>query len=398
MAGLLNECGGEQQVTKQFNFNRRHVVMAGMAIALAGCKVIPDGGAPRPAPAPTPTPTTEPSATVLPTDQARHRIALLVPLTGRNAEVGQSIANATTMALLDTNANNLRITTYDTATGAQAAASKAAADGNKLILGPLMGDNVTAVAAVARPADIPMVSFSNNTAVASRDVFVMGHIPDQSIVRSVRFARDAGKSRFAALIPNGEYGQKAEQSLRRAVDGAGGSLVAIERYRRSNTAIASAAQRLKTRGGFDTVLIADSPSLATRGAAPLGASQILGTELWSGESAVARSSALNGAWFSAVSDGRYRQFRESYSQRFGAQPYRIATLGYDSVLLVLNIARDWRPGSDFPMNRLRDDDGFIGIDGAFRFNSNGVAERAMEVREVRNGSVSIVSGAPRSFD
>ena len=55
---------------------------------------------------------------MLPTDTARHRVALLVPLSGENAAVGRSIANATTMALLDTNAENLRITTYDTATGA----------------------------------------------------------------------------------------------------------------------------------------------------------------------------------------------------------------------------------------------------------------------------------------
>jgi hypothetical protein len=39
---------------------------------------------------------------VLPTDTARHRVALLVPLSGENAAVGRSIANATTMALLDT--------------------------------------------------------------------------------------------------------------------------------------------------------------------------------------------------------------------------------------------------------------------------------------------------------
>ena len=38
----------------------------------------------------------------LPTDAARHRIALLVPLTGTNAGVGESIANAATMAVLDT--------------------------------------------------------------------------------------------------------------------------------------------------------------------------------------------------------------------------------------------------------------------------------------------------------
>src|SRR3546814_12434932 len=65
----------------------------------------------------------------------RHRVARLVPETGTNADVGTAIANATTLALLDTKADKLRITTYDTALGAAAAVRQAIADGNKLILG-----------------------------------------------------------------------------------------------------------------------------------------------------------------------------------------------------------------------------------------------------------------------
>ena len=96
---------------------RRTLAVGLLTIFLAACKVVPDT---RPGPAPAPTPE-GPSADVLPTDTARHRVALLVPLSGENAAVGRSIANATTMALLDTNAENLRITTYDTATGAATA-------------------------------------------------------------------------------------------------------------------------------------------------------------------------------------------------------------------------------------------------------------------------------------
>ena len=82
---------------------------------------------------------------MLPTDTARHRVALLVPLSGENAAVGRSIANATTMALLDTNAENLRITTYDTAhRRRQRRRAARSRDGNKLILGPLVREDVTA--------------------------------------------------------------------------------------------------------------------------------------------------------------------------------------------------------------------------------------------------------------
>src|SRR5690606_8154666 len=119
--------------------------------------------------------------------------------------------------------------------------------------------------------------------------------------------------------------------------------------------------------------------------------------LWSGEGSLANSAAMRGAWFSAVSDQRYRQFVTSYESRFGEQPYRIATLGYDAVLLTLRIARDWSVGSDFPTAQMLANDGFLGLDGPFRFRNDGVGERAMEVRQVGNGAVSVVDAAPTRF-
>jgi branched-chain amino acid transport system substrate-binding protein len=378
---------------------KRLVTVGLLAAGLAACKVIPDDGRP-PVTQPTPQPTETPDD-ALPTDDGRHRIALLVPMSGSNGPVGQSIANATTMALLDTNADNLRITTYDTATGADSAAARAIRDGNKLILGPLLGTDVAAVVARARPADVPLITFSNDTAVAARDVFVMGVMPEQSIARVVDYSVARGAGRFAVLIPNGEYGRRAEVAFADRIAARGGVLAATERYDRGNTSIVSAAGRLKAAGGYDAVLIAEAPRLAAMAAGTLredGAQVLLlGTELWSGEATVASSATLRGALFSAVADNRFRQFATSYETRFGEQPFRLATLGYDAVLLALRIARDWQPGRDFPAGRMLADDGFLGLDGPFRFHSNGVGERAMEVREVGNRAVSVVDAAPARF-
>lgn len=389
---------GLRMVTR--GFDRRSLVLTSLAVLLAGCQVIPRTETVSSAPPPTPTP--QPSATALPTDSTRHRVALLVPMGGSAAEVGQALANATTMALLDTNAENIRITTYDTSRGAGGAARRAIADGNRLILGPLLADNVPAVQAAARPAGVPAIAFSNDASVASGDVFVMGHVPEQSVALSVRYARANGSSSFAALLPEGDYGQKAYSALQNSLRDYGGNLVGFERYARGNTSIVGAAQRLRQRGGYDTVLIAEGARLAMQAAGQLrseGAqgTRLLGTELWSGESAITRSSAVEGALFSAVSDGRFRRFSDSYEARFGNKPFRIATLGYDSVLLTLRIAREWPVGEAFPVNRLYDRGGFLGVDGAFRFMRNGVAERALEVRQVQGSQVIAVEAAPRSF-
>lgn len=369
----------------------RRLAVAALLAALAGCTVIPKGAPQGPAPAPS---EAAPDASVLPTDGDRHRVALLVPMSGANAAVGQAIANATTMALLDTNAQGLRITTYDTAGGAGAAAARAVQDGNRLILGPLMADDVVAVAQVARPARVPMITYSNDAAVADRDVFVLGQVPAQSIARVLGHARSQGVKTVGALIPAGEYGQRASAALTASVRDNGLTLAGIETYDRGNTSIASAVRRIKARGAIDALLIADGPRI-TLVAAPLArGTRLLGTELWSGDAGIARSPAMKGAWFAAVSDRRFGQFEQSYRQRFGSSPARLATLGYDSVLLTLNVARQWKPGTLFPTAKLYDRDGFIGLDGVFRFSPAGVAERAMEVREVGGGTVTTVSPAP----
>lgn len=377
----------------------RNLALVGGLMLAAGCQVIPKSDV---ATAPPPAPTPEPSATALPSDSGRHRIALLVPMDGDTAAVGQAIANATTMALLDTSADNLRITTYDTSAGVSAAARKAIADGNKLILGPLMADGVPAVQAVARPAGVPVISFSNDTSVAGPDVFVIGHVPEQSVRRSVQYARARGSNSFAALLPEGDYGNRAASALDNALRDFGGALAGRESYARGNTSIVSAAQRLRAAGGYDTVLIADSARLAIQATDELqrdgtARARILGTELWSGEATLARAGSMEGALFAAVSDQRFKRFADSYEARFGAQPFRVATLGYDAVLLTLRVARDWKVGTPFPKSELYDRGGFLGVDGAFRFGRNGVIERALEVREVRGGEVIAVDAAPTGF-
>lgn len=116
---------------------------------LAACStVVPKGQVPD-------KPATDEPGNVVTGDATRHRIALLLPVTGPDGEMGQAIANATTLALLDTKNTNIRMTTYDTALGVDAAAKRAIADGNKLILGPLRGDQVVDTANVATPAGVP---------------------------------------------------------------------------------------------------------------------------------------------------------------------------------------------------------------------------------------------------
>jgi outer membrane PBP1 activator LpoA protein len=383
--------------------------------------------------APPPPPVVE-AAPPPPPAEVRNRVALLVPTSGPNAAVGQSIANAAAMAMTDLGAQRFTLITINTAGpgGARAAADSALAQGAGLILGPLLAADVRAVAPLAQARGVRVLSFSNDVSVAGGGVHVLGWQPAQAVTRVVGFARSRGVTRFAALVPAGDYGQRVSAAFLRAASAGGGQVTGVVTYQRAEAQLAGAArrvtahdERLRAAAGtpatrpdgtvapvqqrmaavpFDALLIADSGRVANAFARPLaqygappGSARLLGTELWAAEPGLAQSAALRGAWFAAIPEGRFVQMAQRYRARFGGTPSRLAAMGYDAVLLAADLGRSWADGAPFPAAGLTAEGGFTGVDGPFRLTASGVSERAFEVRELRASGAVVVSPAPAGF-
>jgi ABC-type branched-subunit amino acid transport system substrate-binding protein len=363
-----------------------------------------------------------------------HRVAILVPLSGPNAPVGISLANAATLALVDTGKQGIRLTSYDTvALGAGGAASRALADGAQLILGPLLASDASAVKAAAEARGITMLSFSNDSSIAGGRLYVLGFQPAQSVNRVVDYAAGRGLKRFAALVPDGVYGQRASVAFTRAVSETGGQVVALQSFARTPAALPTAARKLTdydarlkqagssapvkrpdgtiaTGGGgmppvaFEALLVADSGAIANAFAphlakfgAPAGGYLMMGTELWNTEPGLGASPPLRGAVFAAVPDQRFQSMAKRYQARFGGTPSRLASLSYDAMLLAVSTAgQQWKLGTPFPQTLLSDPQGFAGVDGIFRFKGN-IAERGLEVQQVGPSGFTTVSPAPTAF-
>lgn len=124
--------------------------------------------------------------------------------------------------------------------------------------------------------------------------------------------------------------------------------------------------------------------------------QLLGTGLWD-DPAVAKETSLMGGWYAVPPQDQRSNFITRYQQLYGSKPPRIASLAYDAVALSATLA-DGTPGKRYTRVAIADPNGFAGIDGIFRFRSDGMTERGLAVMEVSNGGqLSVISPAANTF-
>ena len=163
------------------------------------------------------------------------KVALLVPLSaqGQSGVIGKSLKQAAELALFERDNPSLQLIVKDdkgTPEGAKAAAEEAVKGGAQLILGPLFAKSATAVAPVARQANVPVIAFSTDRQVAGGGVYLLSFQPAPEVTRVVAYAAQQGKLKFAALIPEDAFGKLAAAAFTEAVSRAGGTVVALETY------------------------------------------------------------------------------------------------------------------------------------------------------------------------
>jgi branched-chain amino acid transport system substrate-binding protein len=361
------------------------------------------------------------------------KIALLAPLSGPNAGLGQAILNAAQMALFETGGDQLTLVPRDTkgtADGAADAAHAAVAEGVSLILGPLLAAEVEAVRPIARDAHLNVIAFSTVTDLAGGNTFLMGFLPRQEVTREVAYSRQRGITRFATLAPDTAYGHLMADALRDTVSATGGTVAKVSFYDpRAGDASAAVGHLLPGNAAlpgnvappgtdptapnqtvppppavpsFDALLLPEGGSrlkeiahALTAAGLDTKATRLLGSGLWDVPD-INTEPALEGGWFAAAPPEARRQFEQRYRATYGHEPPRLASLGYDAAALAAVLAHG-QGGPPFSRDAILDPNGFNGVDGLFRFTPQGLVQRGLAVLEVEPQGNVVVSPAPQSF-
>jgi hypothetical protein len=323
--------------------------------------------------------------------------------------------------------------TGGTAAGAATAAQAAVAKGDGVILGPLTSSETMSVAPIARRAAIPILAFTNDASQSQPGVWPLGVSPDQQIRRLVVAAQAQGKTQFAGLLPDSDFGRAMATALRKATDADGLQPPNVRMHPPGMASITAAARDLSdyaNRRGpidakvkearalgtaegrheaqelvkspippppFNVLLLADTGDALAEIAAVMpyydvdrSAVQIIGPALWADPSS--GSGAVHGAWYAAPDSSTRSNLVSDYTAKYGVPPPPLADLAYDAASVAKVIVGP--RGSDIAI--LTQPGGFVGIDGWFTLLPDGQVKRGLAVYKIERGGPELIDPAPQS--
>jgi len=335
------------------------------------------------------------------------RVGVLLPFSNGSAAtraLAQSMLKSAELALFDANNPNILLITADegsTPDQAVAGAKSLLAKGAEIIIGPLFAQSVTAIAPIAQDRGVPVIAFSSDRTVVQPGVYLLSFQPENEVKRIVTYAASQGHSSFAALVPNNAYGDHIAAAFQKDVTNLGAQVAGIARYDVATGNVTDPAKAIADSKP-DAVLIAQGGSLLKQMAPTLtfdgidsGKVQLLGTGLWD-DPTIESETALSGGWFPAPAPAADDVFNEKYKTDFGVEPPPLAALAYDAMSLAALLAPGV-PYHRFTPAAISDPNGFAGVDGIFRFNPDGTAERGLAVMGVKPDGFVVVSPAPVTF-
>lgn len=342
---------------------------------------------------------------------------------------------------------------------ARRAAQSAVSDGADLIIGPLFQQAVAAAGDVAREADVPLLSLSSSSAIVGDGVYQLSFPPDEEVRRVTEYVGALGATRFAFIGPASAYGQVTQGAYAQTIEDMLGEfpepetvtlmelpegvdreeaeaeeieeievertfdtgLVSSQFYDGGVSAMTEAAARLASYGveeldpaeaatmtgtdwspspgsAFQVVLLPEggdelrmlAPVLLYQDIDPLLV-KFIGTGQWLDNSLV-REPALSNGWFAGPDPEARTRFEEVFEQYYGSEPSRLAGLGYDAASLAALLA-----DAGYGPDQLGTPDGFMGVDGLFRFRPDGTIERGLAVYTVRSSGFRVLDPAPQRF-
>jgi len=343
------------------------------------------------------------------------RIGEYASITGKEASLGQSSHNGTLMAIDDLNAAGgvlgrpLLLITEDTQSkpGESATAVKKLISRDKVValLGEVASSRSLEAAPVAQLAKVPMISpASTNPKVTETGNYIFRTCfidPFQGPVMA-KFAQEKlHAKRVALMVSNSSaYSIGLAKFFREAFTANGGTIVLEQKYAEGDKDFKAQLTAIKA-AGVDAVFnpgYYNEGALIVLQARDLGLTlPIFGADSWEAEALIELGGkAIEGAYLCshyspADPSSRVQNFVQAYKKRFGTTPDSNASLGYDSVLVLVDAIK--RAGST-ERAKIRDalaaTKNFPAVTGNITIDAQRNASKSAVIIQVQNGKFEFV--------
>lgn len=340
-------------------------------------------------------------------------VALLVPGgSGESANdiLAGSIENAARLAISDLEGVEIDLRVYNTAGDATVAANmatQAVNEGAKIIIGPVYAESANAAGRAVASRGINVLSFSNNTAIAGGNVFVLGQTFQNTANRLVQYSVSQGKSNI--MILNGDDGgeQAGRDAINRAISNYGATLAGVTSFELSQDGIIKAMPKIKAdaaSNGAQTIFLTSGTSgalpflgqlLPENGVTP-DLYQFAGLQRWDIPASALTLPGLQGGWFAKPDPILEANFQSRFFAAYGTSPHLLAGLSYDSIAAIGALVRNGQSDA-LSASALTQPSGFAGVSGVFRLLPDGTNERGLAVVQIQENQVIVIDSAPRSF-
>ena len=360
---------------------------------------------------------TSPSSRFPPKQALLTRAAVLLPLSGSYKLVGEELRKAVDMAVISLNRPQFEVIYIDTAEKPEEAAYAAVAADADIIIGPVFSSHTAAVAPIAKEHQIPVLSFSNNSAVTNQNVWIMGQQPEHEMEAVLSYAMaslaaidqiPAEQARIAIVTNDTAYGRILRDVSINHLKTAGVTQISQLLLNRSvlkNEARLQLSIKQFARWSeedptpeFDMVIIcgdgdftlAVAPVLVWHDLDPAKV-RFVGSSQWNRIDMITEPS-LQGGLYATIPTEKRQRFEKVWKTYFADAPGDLAPLGFDAVAVASLMT------ADVSVNEvLLRDKGFAGFSGVFRFYPDGNNQRHLEVRQINAYKSAIVSPADTTF-
>lgn len=164
------------------------------------------------------------------------QIALLLPLSGPTARVGEAVQNGFIGAYFATAAGlddrqNIRVYDVNAEGGASAAYAAAVAEGAEFVVGPLLKKDVVELANdILVPVPVLTLNYLPETSLAPPGLYQFALAPEDEAMSAAVRAIGEGHTRAVALVPNNDWGRRLMTAFATEFEGLGGSVLDYRSY------------------------------------------------------------------------------------------------------------------------------------------------------------------------